>query len=343
LVDSGKIPIFVAIIFIAMLIDNIKTHVVSVDIRLETTTIAVVDVRGNITATSEFHTLEYQQVGDYLAALSNSILNLVERNGGYEIIRSIGISVPSGNFYTGCIENSPNFPWKGVVPMAAMLRDRIGLAVALGNNSHVAAMGEWAFGTAHGMKDFVLLTMESGLGSCIVCNGQVYNGANGFAGEIGHTCVVPDGRQCGCGKKGCLETYATIRGINKTAKEVLAESDKPSALRQLDSFTVNAIATFCEQGDEVALETLRRTGKILGLGLANYASVLNPEAFVFADDLKTLGRWILPAAYEAFQDHVFHNIADKVKFVVSSLDDQTRALLGASVLAWEVKEYSLFK
>ena len=332
-----------AIIFIAMLIDNIKTHVVSVDIRLETTTIAVVDVRGNITATSEFHTLEYQQVGDYLAALSNSILNLVERNGGYEIIRSIGISVPSGNFYTGCIENSPNFPWKGVVPMAAMLRDRIGLAVALGNNSHVAAMGEWAFGTAHGMKDFVLLTMESGLGSCIVCNGQVYNGANGFAGEIGHTCVVPDGRQCGCGKKGCLETYATIRGINKTAKEVLAESDKPSALRQLDSFTVNAIATFCEQGDEVALETLRRTGKILGLGLANYASVLNPEAFVFADDLKTLGRWILPAAYEAFQDHVFHNIADKVKFVVSSLDDQTRALLGASVLAWEVKEYSLFK
>ncbi len=343
MVDCGKIPIFVAIIFITMLIDNIKTHVVSVDIRMEATTIAVVDIRGNITATSEFHTLEYQQIGDFLAVLSNSIFDLVERNGGYEIIRSIGISVPSGNFYTGCIENSPNFPWKGVVPMAAMLRDRIGLAVALGNNSHVGAMGEWAFGAAHGMKDFVILTLESGLGSCIVSNGRVYNGANGFAGEFGHTCIIPDGRLCGCGKKGCLEAYTTIRGINKTAKEVLAESDKPSALRELDGFTTNALVTFCEKGDEVALETLRRTGKILGLGLANYASLLNPEAFVFTEDMKTLSRWILPSAYETFQEHVFCNIADKVKFVVSSLDDQTRALLGASVLAWDVKEYSLFK
>ena len=193
------------------------------------------------------------------------------------------------------------------------------------------------------MRNFVLLTMESGLGSCIVSNGKVCNGADGFAGEIGHTCIVPEGRLCGCGKQGCMEAYLTIRGIYKTAKEVLAESDKPSLLRQVDTVSIKAIVAFCEQNDELALETLRRTGKILGLGLANYASILNPEAFVFTDDLKTLSRWILPSAYETFQEHVFRNIADKVKFVVSSIDDETRSLLGASVLAWDVKEYSLFK
>lgn len=326
-----------------MLIDNIKTHVVGVDIRMESTTIAIIDIRGNIVATTHFPTMNYHDVGNFLTAMSDAIMNLLEQNTGIDCIRSIGISAPSGNFYSGCIENSPNFPWKGVVPLAAMLRDRLGLAVALGNDAHVCALGEWAFGAAHGMKDFVLLTMQSGMGSCIVSNGQVCYGANGFAGEVGHTCVIPEGRECGCGKKGCLEAYVTIKGINKTAKEVLAESNKPSLLRDVDTFTSQAIVNFCEQGDELAIETLRRTGKILGLGLANFATILNPEAIIFTEDLMVLSRWIMEDTYATFQEYVFRNIADKVKFTVSSLDDQTRALMGASVLAWDVKEYSLFK
>lgn len=326
-----------------MIQDQLKTQVIGVDINVDRTTCAVVDIRGNIIAQTSFATGDYQFIGNYVSALTEHIMLLAEANGGYESIRSVGISVPSGNFRTGSIENSPNLPWKGVVPLSAMLRDQLGMAVALANNAHVMALGEQAFGAGHGMRDFVVISLGSGMGSCVFSNGVPHLGADGFAGEVGHTCIKIDGRQCGCGKLGCLETYTAGAGILKTAAEVMEESLQPSMMRHVEELTPKLIADFCDQGDELAKEVYRRTGYLLGIGLANYASVINPEAFIFAGKVSKAGRWLLEPTSESFEEHVFHNLQGKVKLVLSNIDDDVRNVLGASVLAWEVKEYSLFK
>jgi glucokinase len=326
-----------------MIQNGIKTRVVGVDISLERTSIGIVDIRGNIIATDCFVSSEHPYIGDYVTVLCEHIMNLVDQNGGYESIRSVGVCAPSGNYRTSSIENAPNMPWKGVVPLAAMLRDRLGMAVALANNAHAMALGEQAFGAAHGMRDFAVISMGHGLGSCFFSNGIVHLGNDGFAGEVGHTCFIPNGRQCGCGKRGCLETYTAANGIVMTAQEVLAERPEPSMMRQVERLSPKLIQDLCEQGDELAIETYRRTGYYLGLGLANYASVLNPEAFVFTGGIAQAGKWLFEPANEVFEEHVFHNLQGKVRLLVSNLENRTRNMLGASVLAWGVKEYSLFK
>lgn len=326
-----------------MIYEMTKTRVVGVNISLESTTTAVVDVRGNVIAKDDFPTGDNPNVGDFASRLSENIVNLVEGNGGYESIRSVGICCPSANFLTGCIENAPNLPWKGVVPLAAMMRDRMGLAVALGNNAHVRALGEQAYGLAHGMKDFILITLGSGMGSCIFSNGQPHLGRSGFAGEIGHTCAKQGGRLCGCGNRGCLEMYTSRRGIVQTAKELMAESSEPSKMRDVEALSADIVSALCNEGDVLALEVMRRTGYMLGVGLANYASMVNPEAIIFTGKVARYGDCLLNPAIDAFNSHVFHNVEGKVKFLLSHFDESEANLLGASVLAWNVKEYSLFK
>ena len=326
-----------------MIQNGIKTRVVGVDISLERTSIGIVDIRGEIIATCYFTTANHPVIGDYLAVLCEHIQQLVEQNGGFESVRSVGICVPSGNFRTSSIENPPNLPWKGVIPLAAMLRDRLGLAVALANDAHAKALGEQTFGAAHGMRDFAIVSIGHGLGSCFFSNGVPHLGYDGFAGEVGHTCFVPNGRQCGCGKKGCLEAYVAANGIIQNAKDIMAERSEPSKMREVEVLTPHIIHEFCEMGDELAIETYRRTGYYLGLGLAGYASILNPEAIVFTGGIAQAGKWLLEPANQAFEEHIFHNIQGRVKFVVSNLENRTRNMLGASVLAWDVKEYSLFK
>lgn len=321
----------------------IKDRVVGVDISLDWTTYAIVDIRGQILAENRFATEDYPEINGFVTKLAESIVELVEAHGGYETIRSVGISAPSANYRTGCIENSPNMPWKGVIPLAAMLRDQLGIAVAVANNANVIALGEHAFGTAHGMNDFILVTLGHGMGSCIFSNGVPHLGVHGFAGEIGHSCVKHGGRLCGCGNRGCLEQYTAAKGIVQTARELLQETDKPSLMRGVDDLTPERITGFCEQGDELAIEVYRRTGQALGFGLAGYATVMNPEAIIFAGGVMKAGEWLLKPTREAFEAHVFRNIAGRVKFMVSVLNDHDRDVLGASVLAWDVKEYSLFK
>lgn len=324
-------------------VDKIKTRVVGIDVRETKTTYALVDVRGEIIAQDYFSTADYPNVSDFVTELSERIVMLVEENGGYEQVRSVGISAPSGNFLTGCIENAPNMPWKGVVPLAAMLQDRLGLAVALANDAHITALGEKAYGSAHGMKDFIVVSVShGGLGSCIFINGVPHLGVNGFAGEVGHTCVVPDGRQCGCGRQGCLETYASDRGLVKTAEELIAEGS-PTLMSNLEVLDVKTIADCCDKGDRVAIEAFRRVGFILGLGLANYASMLNPEAIILTGDITQAGKWLLKPMRASFEEHVFHNVRGATRLLVSILKEGERDVLGASALAWDVKEYSLFK
>lgn len=326
-----------------MIHETIKTRVVGVDIEIDTTTLAVIDVRGDIIASESFNTGTNPNIGDFASVLSERVVTLVENNGGYESIRSLGICCPSANYMTSCIENAPNLPWKGVVPLAAMMRDRLGLAVALGNNAYARGLGELAFGVAHGMKNFVLMTLGGGVGSCIFVNGQYYPGGDGFAGEIGHSLAHHDGRQCGCGNSGCLEMYCSRKGILLTAQEVMSESDKPSKMRLTEDLTPEIIVSFCEMGDELAIETMRRTGDVLGSALSVYATIINPEAFIFTGSVSHLGDWLFDPAWESFNDHVFHNIKGKVKFLSSQFDEKEANMLGASVLAWNVKEYSLFK
>ena len=322
---------------------QIKTKVVGVDISNESTTYAIVDIRGNILAEEHFLTSDYPDVNNFVTALSDKIVTLVEANGGYETIRSIGVSSPSASSVSGCVENAANLPWKGIVPLSAMLRDRIGLAVGLSNDAHVSALGEYTFGCAHGMKNFIILSLGVGLGSCFFSAGDDHTGHNGYAGEFGHTCVVNHGRKCGCGHNGCLEAYAGAAGIINTAREILAESDKPSLMRDLEKISPRTIKECCDQGDELAIEVYRRTGEILGLGLANYASIVDPEAIILTGGISHAGKWLIDPTCESFEDHVFGNLRGKVKIIVSKLDDRERDVLGASALAWSVPEYSLFK
>ena len=321
---------------------TVKKRVIGVDISLDTTSYAVVDVRENILVKESFPTEDYSEIGAFVSKLSDGIIQMIDANGGLESIRSVGISVPSANYKLGCIVNSPNFPWKGVIPLAALLRDRLGLAVAVANNSHVVALGEHAFGCARGMHDFIVLTIGSGLGSCVFTDGSVKLGSDGYAGEIGHTCIHHEGRLCGCGNKGCLEAYTASKGIIRTAREIMTESAEPSEMRRVQKLSPRVIAELCDKGDAMAIETFRRTGEALGLGLANYASVMDPEAFIFTGGIARAGKWLMEPAQKAFEEHVFHNIKGKVKFLSSELEEGERNILGASVLAWEVKEYSLF-
>ena len=322
---------------------QIKTKVVGVDISNERTTYAIVDIRGNILAEDYFATSDYPDINSFVKELSDRIVTLVEANGGYETIRSIGVSSPSASSVSGCIENAANLPWKGIVPLAAMLRDRIGLAVGLSNDAHISALGEYTFGSAHGMKNFIILSVGVGIGSCFFSSGDEHQGQNGYAGEFGHTCLVKDGRKCGCGHEGCLEAYVGAEGIVTTANELMSESDKPSLLRSLEKLSPRTIKECCDQGDEMAIEVFRRTGEILGLGLANYASIVDPEAVILTGGISHAGKWLLEPTFESFESHVFGNLRGKVKILVSKLDDRERDVLGASALAWSVPEYSLFK
>ena len=322
---------------------KIKTKVVGVDISNESTTYAIVDIRGNIIAEESFLTCGYSDVNNFVTALSDKIVNLVEANGGYETIRSIGVSSPSASSVSGCIENAANLPWKGIVPLSAMLRDRIGLAVGLSNDAHVSALGEYTFGCAHGMKNFIILSLGVGIGSCFFTAGDDHIGHNGYAGEFGHTCVVKNGRACGCGHTGCLESYVGAAGIINTAKELMAESDAPTIMRNLEKLSPRTIKDCCDQGDEMAIEVYRRTGEMLGLGLANYASLVDPEAIILTGGVSHAGKWLLDPTCKSFEEHVFGNLRGKVKMLVSKLEDRERDVLGASALAWSVPEYSLFK
>lgn len=323
--------------------NTIKTKVVGVDINVDQTTVAIIDIRGAILAKDVFSTSDYPNVNNFVEVLSDRIVALAENSGGYENIRSVGISSPSANFKTGCIENASNLPWKGIIPLAAMLRDRIGLAVALGNDAHITALGERAFGLAHGMENFIVISLgHGGVGSCFFSNGRAHLGYLGFAGEVGHSCVEDGGRQCTCGRQGCLEEYVSNRGIVRTARDLMEASDEPSMLRDLTELTPATIGKCMDKGDAMAAEVWRRTGFVLGVALANYASVINPEAIILTGELTKAYGWMMDAIHDSFNEHVFRNIRGKVKIVTSIIEDSDRDVLGASVLAWKVKEYSLF-
>lgn len=323
--------------------EEVKSKVIGVDISIERTTYAIVDIRGNILAEDSFVTSDYPDANEYVTALSEKLYLLMEANGGYEKVRSIGISAPSVSSVTGCITNAANLQWKGEIPLAALVRDRMGMAVAVSNDAHVAALGEYAYGAAHGMKDFIIISLGVGVGSCFFSQGREHVGVGGFAGEFGHCCLIDEGRECGCGNKGCVETYVGANGIVRTAKDLMLQSDEPSLMRDIEKLSPKLIFECCEKGDAMAIETFRQTGYMLGIGLANYASLINPQAIILTGGISRAGKFLMEPCRESFEKHVFPNMRGQIKIVVSRMDNRERDVLGAAALAWEVPEYSLFK
>ena len=300
----------------------------------------IVDAEAHVVAETSVKTRGHnddaqQYVDDCVAELQK----IIDQVGGIQKIRAMGIGAPNGNYYTGCIEFAPNLPWgRDVVPLAKMFSDALGIHVAMTNDANAAAIGEMTYGAARGMKKFIMITLGTGVGSGIVVNGQMVYGCDGMAGELGHVIVEPNGRECGCGRKGCLETYCSATGVARTAREILTTTDRPSLLRDipLDKIESKDVSIAAGKGDEVAKEIFEFTGRMLGEACANFACFNSPEAFIFFGGLTKAGDLIMDPIKRAYETSVLKIYRGKAKMLVSQLDDAKAAVLGASALGWEV-------
>ncbi len=313
--------------------------VVGVDIGGTGTKFGIVDNVGNVLFASEISTKKHEQVHTFIDELHQELSVLIEKVGGVGRIKGIGVGAPNGNVYTGNIEYAPNLPWKGIIPLARMLQDKFKIPVRLTNDANAAAVGEMMYGAAQGMKDFIMITLGTGVGSGIVANGQLVYGHDGFAGELGHTTIIPDGRlHPGTGKKGSLESYASATGVAQSAIEILETTDRPSLLRDIPKSALNSKAVFeaATKGDEVAIEVFAFTGKVLGMALANFVMFSSPEAIILFGGLTKAGDLILKPTREHLEANVIEIFQNKVKILVSHLKESDAAILGASALMWEL-------
>lgn len=315
-----------------------KPYVIGLDLGGTNSVFGIVDRRGSIIASTSVKTQEQNDVEVYVNNCCAALKKIIEEVGGIENIEAMGIGAPNANYYTGIIDNPANLPWKGQIPLAKMFSDRLGIPVALTNDANAAAIGEMAYGAAKGMKNFIMITLGTGVGSGIVVNGQVVYGSDGFAGELGHVIVdrSPEARSCGCGRKGCLETYCSATGVARTAKQIVSTTDKPTLLRNIpiDQITSKDVAIAAEQGDEVAKEIFEFTGKILGQACADFAAFSSPEAFIFFGGLTKAGDLLMDPIKKAYDENVLFVFKDKAQMIVSQLDDAGAAVLGASALGW---------
>ena len=313
--------------------------VAGVDIGGTGTKFGIVDNVGNVLFASEISTKKHEQVHTFIDELHQELSILIEKVGGVGRIKGIGVGAPNGNVYTGNIEYAPNLPWKGIIPLARMLQDKFKIPVRLTNDANAAAVGEMMYGAAQGMKDFIMITLGTGVGSGIVANGQLVYGHDGFAGELGHTTIIPNGRlHTGTGKKGSLESYASATGVAQSAIEILETTDRPSLLRDIPKSALNSKAVFeaATTGYEVAIEVCAFTGKVLGMALANFVMFSRPEAIILFGGLTKAGDLILKPTREHLEANVIEIFQNKVKILVSHLKESDAAILGASALMWEL-------
>ena len=299
----------------------------------------IVDRNGEIIATTSIKTQAFQEVEAYVEECVKAVMQIVDQVGGIEKIHAMGIGAPCGNYYKGTIEHAANLVWaKGIVPLADMFAEKLGIPVAITNDANAAAMGEMKYGVAVGMDNFVELTLGTGVGSGIVANGQLIYGCDGFAGELGHMVVEPDGRPCGCGRKGCLETYCSATGVVRTTVAMLEESTEPTSLREIPTAEITSYDVYkaAMAGDAMAQEVFRQTGRRIGIACANISTFLSPEAFIFFGGLAQAGEILFRPIEEAYNEHVLSLYKGKAKFLMSGLDGAKAAILGSSALAWDL-------
>ena len=319
---------------------GIKPYVIGLDLGGTNSVFGIVDARGEIKATTAIKTGGYATVDEYVDASVEALQPVIEQVGGIEKIKAMGIGAPNGNYYNGTIEFAPNLPWAhdGVVPLAKLFSDKLGVPVALTNDANAAAIGEMVYGVARGMKNFIVITLGTGVGSGIVVNGQLLYGSDGFAGELGHTTQVrgPEGRSCG--RTGCLEAYCSATGVARTARELLAKTERPSLLRELDPEKITSldVSIAAGKGDELAKEIYEFTGHMLGEACADFAAFSSPEAFIFFGGMTKAGELIMKPIREAYDKHVLKIFKGKAQFLVSGLDGASAAVLGASAVGWDI-------
>ncbi len=313
-----------------------KPYVVGMDIGGTNSVFGIVDARGNILSVDSIKTQAYKEIDEYVNAVAEKLLPMIEEVGGKDKIKGMGIGAPNGNFYTGNIEFAPNLPWKGVIKLSELFQERIGVPVTVTNDANAAAIGEMTYGAARGMKNFIEITLGTGVGSGIVINGQLVYGHDGFAGELGHVISRRhNGRQCGCGRCGCLETYCSATGVARTAKEIIDCTNEPSLLRDIEGeITSKDVYDAAIRGDKVAQDVFTFTGTILGEALADFIAFSAPEAIILFGGLTKAGDLIMKPTLEAMEANVLNIWKGKTKLLVSELKDSDAAVLGASALAW---------
>lgn len=322
--------------------EMMKPYVIGLDLGGTNSVFGIVDSRGEIKATTAIKTQGYDKVEDYVDAAVEALKVIIDQVGGLGTIKAMGIGAPNGNFYTGTIEFAPNLSWgrTGIVPLADMFSKRLeNIPVGLTNDANAAAIGEMTYGVARGMKNFIVLTLGTGVGSGIVVNGQMVYGSDGFAGELGHTIVRPhEGRVCGCGRKGCLEAYCSATGVARSAREFLKESDEPSLLRDInaDDITALDVSIAAGKGDALANRVYDFTGKLLGEACANFMTFSSPEAFIFFGGLTKAGDLLMKPLVESYNETVLPIYKNKAKFLISGLEGSSAAVLGASAVGWEL-------
>jgi glucokinase len=305
-----------------------------IDIGGTGTAFGIVDRRGQILAKGELSTKGHATVHDFIAALKAALHPLIEKVGSDNIIGA-GVGAPNANFYTGEILEAANLPWKGFIPLSKLLSDALHYKVTVTNDANAAALGEMMYGAAKGMRDFIIITLGTGIGSGFVSNGQLIYGHDGFAGELGHTIAIRNGRQCGCGRKGCVETYASATGIVRSAEEWLEERKDETTLRQhKGKITAKLVHEAAMNGDVFALELFEYTGMILGQTLADAVAITSPEAIIFFGGLAKSGEILMKHVRAHMETNLLSVFRNKVKLTYSALADADAAILGASALAW---------
>lgn len=317
-----------------------KPYVIGLDLGGTNSVFGIVDANANVVAETSVKTRGHGPVEQYVADCVAALNVIIEQVGGIGKIKGMGIGAPNGNYYTNCIEYAPNLPWgDGLIPLGKMFCEALGIPVAMTNDANAAAMGEMAYGAARGMKNFIMITLGTGVGSGIVCDGKMVYGSDGLAGELGHVRVeTHNGRECGCGRKGCLETYCSATGVARTAREILSSTDTPTLLRDipLDKIESKDVSIAAGKGDEVAKQIMDYTGYLLGSACADFACFNSPEAFIFFGGLTKAGDLIMEPIRRGYDENVMKCYAGKAKILVSQLDDAKAAVLGASALAWEL-------
>lgn len=313
--------------------------VVGIDIGGQTSKLGVVDARGTVLAQTVIRTDTYSDVEPYIAELADAVKKIIAEAGAEGNVRGIGVGAPNGNYYTGSIENAVNIKWGNgkTIAFAEKLSEAVGLPVALTNDANAAAVGEMAYGAARGMKNFIMLTLGTGVGSGIVINGDVVYGYDGYAGELGHIAAVrKNGRLCSCGKTGCLEAYCSATGVARTAREWLELTEEPSTLRSVDNITSRDVYEAAKDGDALALKIFDFTGKMLGECCADFVAFSAPEAIVFFGGLARAKEFLAKPIEDAMNANVLPLWKNKVRVVFSQLKESDAAILGASALAWEL-------
>ena len=322
-----------------MEIDIDKPYVIGLDMGGTNSVFGIVDQRGNIKSQTVISTKAYPDFKDYVKAAYEALQPALDQVGGIQNIRAMGIGAPDANYYTGNIENAANLAWKGIVPCAQLFEEVFGIPVRVTNDANAAAMGEMTYGVARGMKNFIMITLGTGVGSGIVVDGRVVYGSDGFAGELGHFVIdhSDNARSCGCGRKGCLEAYTSATGVARTAREFLEHSSEASLLRDLvaDEITSYDVFKAAEKGDKLALDIFNYTGRILGTACADFATFCSPEAFVFFGGLTKAGEYLMQPLRKAYEENILFLYKNEAKLLISVLNGSEAAVLGASALGWE--------